>query len=153
MATYATQKSQTYGTVIGQGGSRNLVVDMVSVALTTAMIDNTNDAIELLQVPKGTVVVSVELRCTDVDTNGSPTIKWDVGDDGDQDRLIAAATVGQSAATTTALEATGFGYKYPTATKIKAFINTVSATGATGTLYFRITYFIDESFSLTNAVV
>ena len=43
MANYATQKTQTYATVIGQGGSRNLVTDVVSVAMTTAMLDNAND--------------------------------------------------------------------------------------------------------------
>lgn len=153
MATYTTQLSQTYSPKVGQGASRNPVMQMCSVALTTAMIDNANDEIELCWVPKGAVITGVELRCTDVDTNGTPTIKWDVGDDSDEDRLIAASTVGQTASTTTSLEATGFGYKYSTATKIKAYVNTAAATAATGTLYFRITYFIDENFSLTNAVV
>jgi len=153
MANYQTQKSQTYATVIGQGGARALVCDMVSVALTTAMIDNANDEIELLWVPAGAVIVGAELRCTDVDTNASPAILWDVGDDADEDRLIAAATVGQTAATTNTLAVTGFGYRYNTATKIKAYVNTASATAATGTLYFRITYFVDANFTLTNPVV
>lgn len=153
MAIYTTQKSQTYGTVIGQGGSRNLVVDGVSVAMTTAMIDNANDEVELLWVPAGAVICSVELRATDMDTNGTPTLKFDVGDDSDEDRLIAATTTGQTATTTTTLEATGFMYKYSTATKIKAYINAAAATAAAGTLYFRIEYFVDPNFSLTNAVV
>ena len=153
MAIYTTQKTQTYGTVVGQGGSRNLVFDGVAVAMTTAMIDNANDEVELLYVPAGAVITAVELRCTDVDTNGTPTIKWDVGDDSDEDRLMAALTVGQSAATSTTLEATGFLYKYASATKIKAYVNTAAATAAAGTLYFRIGYFIDPNFTLANAVV
>lgn len=152
MATYTTQKSQTYSTVVGQGGSRNLVTDGCTITLTSAMTDNANDEIELLWVPKGAVVVSVELRCADIDS--STGIIWDVGDDGDEDRLIAATTVGQTAATTTTLAAAGFLYKYTAATKIKAYVNTaVSGTFSAGTLYFRITYFVDENFSATNAVV
>lgn len=153
MATYTTQKSQTYAIAYGQGSSRNLVVDMCSVAMTTAMIDNTNDAVELLWVPKGATIVGVEFRATDMDTNVSPTLKFDVGDAGDQDRLIAATTAGQTATLTTTLEATGFGYTYTTDTKILAYVNTASATGAAGTIYFRITYFVDSNFTLANAVV
>lgn len=153
MAIYTTQKSQTYGTVIGQGGSRNKVVDGVSVAVTTAMIDNANDEVELLWVPAGAVICNVELRATDMDTNGTPTLKFDVGDDGDEDRLIAATTTGQTATFTTTLEATGFLYKYATATKLKAFVNTAAATAAAGTLYFRVEYFVDANFTLSNPVV
>ncbi len=78
---------------------------------------------------------------------------WDIGDDGSEARLIAAATTGQTATNTTLLAATGFGYKYTAATKIKAFVNTASGTPATGTLYFTIRYFVDETFTLANAVV
>lgn len=153
MTIYTTQKSQTYATVVGQGGSRNLVVDGCSVAMTTAMIDNANDEVELLWVPKGAVIVGVELRATDMDTNGTPALKFDVGDDSDEDRLIAATTTGQTATGTTALETTGFLYKYSAATKLKAYVNTAAATAAAGTLYFRVMYFVDENFTLTNAVV
>ena len=154
MANYATQKTQTYATVIGQGGSRNLVTDGVSVAMTTAMLDNANDEVELLWVPKGAVIVGATLSGTDMDTNGSPALLFDVGDADDEDRLISASTVGQAGVTlTSALAAAGHMYKYSTATKIKAFINTASATPAAGTLKFSITYFVDENFSATNAVV
>lgn len=153
MATYTTQKSQTYGTVVGQGMARAVMVDMVSVAMTTAMLDNANDEVELLWVPAGAVIVGVELRATDMDSGGSPALKFDVGDDSDEDRLIAATTTGQAAGSTMTLETTGFGYKYATATKLKAYINTAAATAAAGTLYFRVSYFVDPNFSLTNAVV
>lgn len=53
MAIYTTQKSQTYGTIYGAGHARNTVTDGCSVALTTAMIDNANDEVELLWVPAG----------------------------------------------------------------------------------------------------
>lgn len=153
MATYTTQRSQTYATVYGQGSSRNLVTDTVSVAITTAMIDNTNDEVELLWVPKGAVFDSAVLSATDMDTNGTPTLAFDVGDDSDEDRIFAASTVGQAGTLSTAWARTAHGYKWTAATKIKAYVQAVSATGAAGTLNFTIRYFVDENFSATNAVV
>lgn len=153
MAIYTTQKSQTYGTVVGQGGSRNLVTDTVTVSLTTAMIDNANDEVELLWVPKGAVFDSAVISASDMDTNGSPALAIDVGDDSDEDRIFAASTVGQAATLSTAWARTAHGYKWSTATKIKAYIQTAAATGAAGTLTFTIRYFVDENFSATNAVV
>jgi hypothetical protein len=153
MAIYTTQKSQTYGTVVGQGMSRALVTDIVSVALTTAMIDNVNDEVELLWVPKGAVIVGAMLSATDMDTNVSPTLAFDVGDDSDEDRIFAASTVGQAGTLSAAIARTAHGYKYTAATKIKAYVQAVSATGAAGTLTFTIQYFVDENFSATNAVV
>lgn len=153
MATYTTQRSQTYATVYGQGSSRNLVTDTVSVAITTAMIDNTNDEVELLWVPKGAVFDSAVLSATDMDTNGTPTLAFDVGDDSDEDRIFAASTVGQAGTLSTAFARTAHGYKWTAATKIKAYVQAVSATGAAGTLNFTIRYFVDENFSATNAVV
>lgn len=153
MATYTTAKSQTYGTVIGQGGSRNIITDTVEVSMTTAMIDNTNDEVELLWVPKGAVLVSAMLSASDMDTNVSPTLAFDVGDDSDEDRIFAASTVGQAGTLSTAIARTAHAYKWTTATKIKAYVQAVSATGAAGTLKFTINYFVDENFSATNAVV
>jgi len=153
MATYTTQRSQTYGTVFGQGSSRNLLTDTVTVALTTAMIDNANDEVELLWVPKGAVFDSAVLSATDMDTNGAPALAIDVGDDSDEDRIFAASTVGQGATLSTAWARSAHGYKWTAATKIKAYIQTAAATGAAGSLTFTIRYFVDENFSATNTVV
>ena len=60
MATYTTQLSQTYGTIVGQGVARSPVTAICSVALTTAMIDNANDEVELFWVPKGAVITGID---------------------------------------------------------------------------------------------
>ena len=152
MTIYTSTDSQTYSIVRGAGASGNEITFIRSYAITTAMIDNANDEIELCWVPAGAVITGIGFRCTDMDTNGTPLLKWDVGDDSDEDRLIAATTVGQTASETRALEATGWGYKYSTATKIKAYVNTAAATGAAGTLYFKLTYIVDPSFTLAATV-
>ena len=153
MATSTTQRSQTYGTVFGQGAARNLITDTVSVAFTTAMLDNVNDDVELLWVPAGAVFDSAVLSATDMDTAGTPALAIDIGDDGDEDRIFAASTVGQAGTLSTAWARTAHGYKWTNATKIEAYIQTAAGTAAAGTLTFTIRYFVDENFSATNAVV
>lgn len=152
MATYTSTDTRAGGLVPGAGASRSIVTYAKSYAITTAMIDNTNDSIELCYVPAGAVIVGITLGATDMDTNGTPTLKFDVGDSGDQDRLIVATTIGQTGGTTTTLATTGIGYKYTTATKIVAYVNAVSATGAAGTLYFVLEYFVDPGFTLASTV-
>jgi hypothetical protein len=152
MAIYTTQASQTYAIIPGQtGAARSILCQIGSIALTTAMLDNANDEIELCWVPKGAVITGAEVRFTDVD--GGTAFVWDLGDDGVEDRLIAASTVGQAAGLAAGLAATGWGYKYSTATKIKLYVKTAAGTPATGTVYYKIEYFVDEGFTLANAVV
>lgn len=154
MATYTTSLSQTYGPAYGPGHARQEIVAIAcSIAMTTAMLDNANDEVELGWAPEGFVVTGVALYGTDMDTNGTPALVVDVGDDSDEDRLIAAATTGQTATSSVALASTGFLYKYATRTKVKLYINTAAATAAAGTYTFMMRGFVDPNFSATNAVV
>lgn len=151
MATYYTQKSRAFGTRIGQGANREIVVAEAIVAVTTAMIDNTNDVINLFYLPKGAVIVGANLAATDMDTNGTPTLKFDVGDSGSNARIFSASTVGQAGTlnATNNMVSTALLYKFTADTLISAYVNTVSATGAAGTLYCTISYFVDPEYSTT----
>lgn len=151
MATYYTNQSRTFGTRIGQGAARELVTATAIVAMTTAMIDNTNDLVGLFWLPKGAVVVGVTVAASDMDTNGAPTLAFDIGDADDQNRLIAASAVGQAGTlkVDTVVPSTGFLYKYTADTLINAYVQAVAATGAAGTLYVAVTYFVDPEFSTT----
>lgn len=149
MATYTTSLSATYGPTFGPGVAREKISLVAIVAVTTAMIDNTNDEVGLFWVPKGFVVTGVKAGATDMDTNGTPTLAFDVGDDSDEDRLLAASTVGQAGTFSSALARTGFLYKYTERKLIKAYVQAVSATGAAGTLYVELEGFVDEDFSTT----
>lgn len=150
MATYYTDQSRTaYAPRIGGHGHRGVVSAVAIVAMTTAMIDNTNDEVGLFVLPKGAVIVSATIAATDMDTNGMPTLAFDVGDDSDEDRIFAASTVGQAGTLSTAMARTGYLYKYTADTLIKAYIQAVSATGAAGTLYVHVNYFVDPEFSTT----
>lgn len=130
----------------------NMVAFYFEVTLATALANG--DTLTFGKVPKGFRLMHAVLGATDMDTNATPTLAWNVGDTVtvgaqtfDADRIFAAATLGQAAAisplggsagtTFTAacvMAATGFGYQYLEDTTIVATSATGPATGATGTL-------------------
>jgi len=149
MAVYYTDQSRSFATRAGTIGHRGLTAAAPHAAPPTAMIDNANDEVGLFYLPKGAVVVGITAMSTDIDTNGSPAVVIDIGDDSDEDRLLAASTIGQAGTLSSAIAVTGFMYKYTADTLIKAYIKTASATGAAGTLSVTVLYFVDHEFSTT----
>lgn len=150
MAIYTTSQSAASGKTFGPGVARQRIDLVAIVAVTTAMIDNNNDEVGLFWAPKGFVPTALTFNATDLD--GGTALVWDVGDDGDEDRLLAAATTGQSAGTSTGLAATGLLHKYSARTLIKAYVNTAAGTPAAGTIKVVLSGFVDEEFSTTALV-
>lgn len=149
MAVYYTDKSRSFATAGGTGINGQEMVATAIVAMTTAMIDNVDDEVGLFYLPKGAIVVGGTISATDMDTNGTPTLAFDVGDSGDEDRIFAASTVGQAGTLSTAIARAGHLHKYTSDTLIKAYVQAVSATGAAGTLYVSVRYIIDPEYSTT----
>ena len=149
MAIYYTDQSRNYATRHGIGYPRAEMTFAAVVAVTTAMIDNVDDEVGLFYVPAGFVVTSATISATDMDTGGSPTLAFDVGDDADENRIFAASTVGQAATISSAIATTGHLYQYASETLIKAYVQAVAATGAAGTLRVTVTGFVDPSYTGT----
>ncbi len=152
MATYTTSQSTAAGKVYASGVAREKISLAAIVAVTTAMIDNTNDSVGLFYAPKGFVVTGIRVGATDMDTNVTPTLAFDIGDSGSQNRLMAASAVGQAGTWSSAMARTGFLYKYTAKTLISAYVQAVSATGAAGTLYVEVEGFVDEDYDTTALV-
>lgn len=154
MATaYSNPLAKTYGpTIGGDGAARKQIVCGGVFALLAAQVGTINNTIDLFWVPKGFVVTGLRVDCTDVDT-GSAAITWDLGDSGSATRLLSADTVGQSAGSTTALQAGGFMYKFTARTLITAKVHAAAATGADGTMKVAIHGFVDEDYVTTAQTV
>lgn len=88
----------------------------------------------LLVVPKGFVLTSIDVTATDLDTNGTPTITFTIGDVGDDDRILASSTIAQAGGNSTTLAATGKFYEFTQDTEIFMKIGTGAATAAAGTV-------------------
>lgn len=153
MATFETYLSRlATGKVVGTGGARMEVIATAIVAMTTAMIDNANDDVGLFYLPAGAVITGVAASATDMDTNGTPTLTIDIGDSADEDRLLAASTIGQAGTASNSIARTGHLYKYTAQTQIRAYIATAAATAAAGTLTVSVRYFVDQDFDTTALV-
>lgn len=150
MAVYETSKSAPYGLSYGPGAARQVVCDTVSVAVTTAMIDNADDDCGLLWLPKGAVIVYARLDATDMDE--STGLVLDVGISGSEELIIANSTIGQAGGSSVALAAAGFLYKCAARTQVRLYVSTAAATEAAGTVKFAIMYFVDEEFDGTALV-
>ena len=149
MAIYATSQSLPGGKTKGPGASTQEVVIPFIVAVSTAMIDNANDEVGLAWVPKGFMPTGIVFNTTDMDS--STGLLRDVGDDGDEDRLIAAFS-GQAAGTQSVLATAGLLYKYTARTLIKAYVNTAATTGVAGTLKGVLKGIVDEDYDTTPLV-
>jgi hypothetical protein len=120
--------------------------------MTTAMLDNANDDVGLFYVPAGFVVTGILASASDMDTNGSPALAIDIGDSGDEDRFLAASTIGQAGTVSTALAAAGVLYKFTARTQVRAYIQTAAATAAAGTLKVSLFGFMDPDYDTTALV-
>lgn len=92
-------------------GEKKVQIDQVALAATD--IDNTNDQVMMCPIPTNAVITSIKLLSDDLDSNGTPTLAWDVGlyytgigtgqknrtsgDLVDVDCFATAITVGQAA--------------------------------------------------------
>lgn len=135
MATYSSTKI-TNGVPARANAGENEVFASVSISANAASAD----VLRFFYVPANATITGIFLSSTDIDTNGTPTVTIDIGDAGDQDRLMAASQVGRAGTTDSVLvPSTGHGYKYTSETLIIGTLATV-ATGTTGTVRLTLRY-------------
>lgn len=142
MATYQSQQVQDEMPIPSHGEASSVrcqrFVVTIGAALTTA------DAIQFGYMPAYARTVDATVQGTDMDTNGTPTLAFNIGDAGDVDRLFAASIVGQAAGIVRMTATTGFGYRYDTPTLITGAPSTNAATGAAGTLTLYVWYVVED---------
>lgn len=119
-----------------EAGSRKVFGVRGAAVLTTDLA--LNRTIGLCVVPAGFVVTGHTLVISDVDTNGTPTHAFTIGDAASANRLATTATTGQAGGTLTTLAATGLYYKFPADTEVILTTTTASATAAAGTITYQL---------------
>lgn len=149
MAAYETALTNPGYKMVGQGIARTPVIIAAIIAATTAMIDNADDDTGCFWVPKGFVVTAAVLSTTAL---AASALVLDLGDAADEDRLIAASTVGVAGGLVTTLAYSGHLYKFTADTKVRVYIKTAATTPAAGTVKVHLEGFIDENFSTTALV-
>lgn len=57
---------------------RGAMFDRVSYAIATTSIDDVGDRVQLIPVPHGVEIVTLNFECGDLDTNGTPLLDMDI---------------------------------------------------------------------------
>lgn len=129
----ALRNAYTQPQVGNQGFSRTMKCLGSDVALVAADLA-LNATVGLFVVPKGFVLTSLSVVVPDMDTNGSPTLVFSIGDAASAPRFIATATTAQAGGTNVTLAAAGLNYEFTADTEIVWTTTTASATAAAGTI-------------------
>ena len=119
-----------------------VIVRSATYALSAALV--LNDVIQMFKVPAGATIHEAILASDDTDTNGTPTIKYDVGDATTANRFISASIIGQTGGVARMDQSGGVGFKYTADTIIQVKVNTAPATGASsGNITLTVSYTMD----------
>lgn len=138
----ATTEADGYTTKAFKGTGRQLCVLDAEHEVTAAQLA-LSEVIKIGVVPSGSIYVGGYIATDDLDSNATPTLVLDVGDDDDSDGLMDGATTGQAAAIT------DFNGTYLTnkttvdAEKtISVTVQTAAATAAAGTMRVVVYYYV-----------
>lgn len=98
---------------------------------TTAL--GVGDIIKLFRIPAGAKVLSVLTKADDADSNGSPTIAFNLGDTGSANRYLSASNIAQAGGIAeSAIGAAFKGYEYTADDTIQIAITAAAATQTAG---------------------
>lgn len=137
--TYLSNKAAS--TVSPKYTASNSIPVYANASLTAALV--ANDLVQMMTIPAGATICSVVLDCDKLDSNGTPTIKFDVGDATTANRFLAASTVGQAGGAAVANVAAAYGYQYTANTPLYVKCNTAAATWQNGTVRLLVEYTMD----------
>jgi hypothetical protein len=89
---------------------------------------------QALDLPANFTCLHGAIWATDMDTNASPTLAFNVGDAGSASRFFAASNVGQAGTASGNLARTGYGFTTTAKTRVTVTVSAAAATAAAGTL-------------------
>ena len=122
---------------IGDGHGLKAVVGVYSLAAALVI----NDVIQSPTIPKGATIIDVIVVSTDVDTNGSPAVTYDVGYGVDPDYFVQASTIGQTGGVVRASAATAKPLTLTENDTVDVLVKAAPATGATsGTISIAVIF-------------
>lgn len=140
-STLATKLASGKATIPAHGLAADGKVLSAQVAVPNTLA--ANDTLAFFTLPKGATVRHMVLSSTDIDTNASPTVTFDVGDAGSATRFYSQSTVGQAGATDNNVASTGWDYQVTADTPIIGTVHTAGATKAAGTVRLVCIYTVD----------
>ena len=136
-----TTNADEYSTTAFKGHGIQLCALDVTHEVSTGELELA-DVIQIGKIPAGATYVGGFIATDDLDSNGTPALDLDVGDDDDADGLAGTGSIGQAAAVNTFAGAYITNKTTTTAEKtIKVTVTAAAATAAAGTIRVVVYYY------------
>ena len=143
MTAYNSTQFAAKNPIPMHGQSGDIQVQYCSVPLSAAL--TAADTLNFFYLPPNARVHNAILKCTDIDTNGSPTVTLNVGDAALATRYFSASVVGQAGTVDASMQAAGRFFKTTARTLVTGTVQANAATGVAGTLELAIHYVVEDS--------
>lgn len=88
----------------------------------------------LMDLPPGVTVHHGTIWATDMDTNGTPLLAFNVGTVATPALFFSATTVGRDGSASNVMARAGYGFTTTARTRVRAVVSAAAATAAAGTL-------------------
>ncbi|MGH7024513.1 MAG: hypothetical protein ACREEB_13125 [Caulobacteraceae bacterium] len=151
-ATYQAPNVTTFGYIPpGSGHGEASVTQHLHAKVYCSAALGANDVLQFGYLPPNAVVIGAILKAdTQLDSNGSPTLTFDLGVTGTAQLFKAAVTtVGRAAGASADTTLAGAGALYKNATGAKIMVigtaHASAATGAAGSVEADIAYFVEDT--------
>jgi hypothetical protein len=102
------------------------------------------DVIQMMRVPNGACVLSVQMTIIDAPTTHTGVITANIGDGNDISRYAASVVFSGTVVALTSIPSRGMGYSYSAEDTIDIQVAAVSAAGASGGLRLVVMYTMDN---------
>lgn len=133
MPTATNMTHITRGDALGvQWQEKGLQTQIATV--TVADTAGADDTFVGPSIPAGHSLVGITLSCTDIDTDGSPTVTLSVGISGTAAKFISASTIGQGGGIARMSVGAALGYSPTSDTPVIVTIADAATAAAEGTL-------------------
>ena len=115
----------------GMGGTIKTFRATIALVAGDLTLNAVHGALDL---PAGVEVIGGAIWSTDMDTNGTPLLAFNIGDAADADRYFVASQVGRAGTASTDMAVTGYGFTTTAKTRVNVTVSAAAATAAAGTL-------------------
>ncbi len=123
--------------------------DTGALTVATTNIDDVNDELRLLRFPDRCFLLALQVTATDMDTNGAPTLSFDVQIDNNTAEvdLIANSTIGRTGGSDELDINAGHILRDVSLNWLQIKVDAAAATGAAGTIRAKGVVLINQSLS------
>ncbi len=115
----------------GMGGTLKAFRGTIALAAGDLTLNAVHGALDL---PAGVTILHGTVWATDMDTNGTPLLSFNIGTAATPAQFFSATTVGRDGSASNVMARAGYGFTTTAKTRVQVVVSAAAATAAAGTL-------------------